>query len=241
MGIQDLDLDDITEEMELDLDLDFDLNMNGQDKDKGEKLARVKRHKPPRTVKYKYAIDLVNDIGDIQEGEAVYCMVSGNFIAGDIFEAYLNKHDMIAEEMIISTLSYSKDNIDSLRNIQLKNRVKNMALIVSDYFFSHERSNGIKYTIEELAKDDEKFTLAVAGLHTKVALIKTECGKHLIFHGSANLRSSRCMEQIIVENNENLYYFNRAWMVDIIEKYTATHKSLRGDKLWQMVAVDQKA
>ena len=232
------DFDDISLDLELEMDDDFDLSLNKQDKKEKTKLARVKRHKPPRTVKYEKALDLINDIGDIEEDEAVFAIVSGNFIAGDVIEACLNKNDMFAEEIIISTLSYSQENIDSLKNIWLQDRVDKMALIVSDYFFSHERANGIQYTIDELGEYD--FTLAVAGLHTKIALVKTKCGKHIVIHGSANLRSSRCVEQLIFENNELLYNFNRDWMLGLVDKYSATHKALRGGKLWQVVAVEAK-
>lgn len=228
---------------ELDLDLSvFDVEDNPQKQNKKipMEVARVRRHRPPKAVKYEYAREMVSDLGDIKEGDAIYSMVSGRFIAGDIYEAYLKDNNLVADEIIISTLSYSQENIDSLKNIQLQGRVKNLALIVSDYFFSHERNNGIKYAIDELT-DNDNFTLSVAGLHTKITLIKTECGKHLVFHGSANLRSSDCIEQIVVENSEQLYYFNRDWMTAIINEYTVKHNKLRGKKLWQVVAQEQKA
>jgi hypothetical protein len=75
--------------------------------------------KPPKTkdipykkLKYQKAVDLVNDI-DFKSLDRVFCLVSGNFIFGDFIEAFIVQNNILVEEMIISTLSYSQDNIDS--------------------------------------------------------------------------------------------------------------------------------
>ena len=198
-------------------------------------FARVKRHKLPKCAKYKYAQDLVKQIGDIQPGEHINAIVSGNFIAGDFIEAYLIDNKMIAEEIMIATLSMSRENVDSLKNVQNHALKGPMGLIISDFFFSHERKKGIVDIIEQLSQD-APFALAVAGIHTKITLIKTTCGKHIVIGGSANLRSSMNIEQIVIDNCPIIYSFHRAWMADILNTYQATHQMLRREKLWQQVA-----
>lgn len=217
----------------IDFDIDDVFQAQGSAKIKTT-LAKVKRYPQPKTVKYQYAVDLAKDVGVLNEGECTYAIVSGNFISGDFLEAYLFENDLIVDEIIITTLSMSRENVDSLKNIMDFRLNGKMGLIVSDYFFAHERSQGIKDIVEQLGGDG--FTLAVAGLHTKITLIKTQCGKHIVISGSSNLRSSLNIEQITIDCNRDLYYFNREWMAVILNSYQATHKMLRRNELWQQVA-----
>lgn len=198
-------------------------------------FARIKRHYPPRCVKYERAQELVKAIGQIQEGEHINAIVSGNFIAGDLIEAYLFENDLITEEILITTLSLSRENVDSLKNIQDYRLAGRMGLIVSDFFFAHERRTGIEDLITQLATVPGRFTLAVAGVHTKITLIKTQCGQHLVIGGSANLRSSLNIEQITLDNCQIQYAFHREWMATILNDYQATHHLLRRNELWQAV------
>jgi hypothetical protein len=192
-------------------DFDFDADMFLDDDESPKKqvstpFARVKRYKRPRTVKYEYAAQMAKEVGKLDEDEHIFSLISGNFIAGDFIEAWLVENDFVADELIIATLSVSKDNIDSLRLLQDSGRVNKMGMIISDYFFSHERKNGIQYIIDELSSGN--FYMAAAGIHTKITLIKTTCGQHIVIGGSANLRSSRNVEQLTIDNSKVLYDFN---------------------------------
>lgn len=221
----------------LDFDgLDLDMFLDGDDQ-APTPFARVKRNFPPRCVKYEYAQSLAKDIGPLEEGEHINAIVSGNFIAGDFIEAYLFENDLMADEILIATLSMSRENVDSLKNILDYRLIGRMGLIVSDFFFAHERKSGIEDIITHLGSG--AFTLAVAGVHTKIALIKTTCGQHLVIGGSANLRSSMNVEQITLDNCPILYAFHREWMATILNNYQATHKMLRREPLWQMVQAEK--
>jgi hypothetical protein len=196
------------------------------------RFARVKQYRAPKTVKYDFALEAARDIGLLEEGDRVEMIVSGNFIAGDFIEAYLEAHNLVVDEILLATLSLSAENVDSLVNV--KQRLTGlMGLIVSDYFFAYERKQGIEDIIKNLAGDD--FVLAVAGVHTKITLIRTECGRHLVLGGSANLRSSINIEQISMDNNCQLYAFHREWMAKILNNYHVHHKMLRRDNLWRLL------
>lgn len=198
-------------------------------------FAKITRYQRPKCLKYEAAQQMARDIGKIKEGEHVNAIVSGNFIAGDFIEAYLSENDLKAQEIIISTLSMSSQNVDSLVNVQNFNlsETGRIGLIISDYFFAHERRDGIEDIIKHLSPGD--FTLAVAGIHTKITLIKTTCDQHLIIGGSANLRSSMNIEQITLDNCPTIYGFHRQWMAEILNTYQATHKLLRREQLWPLV------
>lgn len=237
MDLQQLDFD--VELMEFDQPVEiagFDLDWAGPSSAIDTDMTIIKRYPRPRTVKYEYSADMVKKMPDMQEGEALYAIVSGNFIFGDFIESYLVENNFMAEELHIATLSLSQDNVDSLRNIRQGGYVQDMSLIVSDYWYAHERrkKGGVPYIMEKLGAEG-RFSFAAAGLHTKVTLIKTTCGRYMVLHGSANLRSSRNVEQFCVENNRELYLFNRLWMGKIMDNFKINKKTSRGGQLWQTV------
>jgi ABC-type Fe3+-citrate transport system substrate-binding protein len=144
--------------------------------------------------------------------------------------------------MTISTLSLSENNIDSLGNLFYGDYLQKLNIIVSTYFFSHERSNLIPYMYRELDKDN-RFQLAVARVHTKIYLLRTECGRKIVVHGSANLRTSGNVEQIVFECSEDLYNFNYDWLYKLMDKSKTINKSVEAGELWRIVeaAVENQA
>ena len=193
--------------------------------------------KPPKTkpapVMYEYAKQLALDL-PISKDCNYFAIVSGNFILGDLFEALAIEQQFQYTRLDISTLSLSEDNIDSLKNLLMFNYCQNLNLIVSDYFYSHERNNLIRYIYQELDIDN-RFQLAVAGTHTKITSFTTHNGLKVVIHGSGNLRSSRSVEQISITESEILYNFVTEFNNSILEKYATIRKGIRASKLWEVV------
>lgn len=188
---------------------------------------------PERLLKYQKAELLAKDVIP-EKGMRFFVMLDGGFIAGDFIEAFLVEHNLHVKTLTVSTLSMSQNNVDSLNNLLDGNYVDELNLIVSDYFFSHERQGLIPYMYEVLDKGD-KFQLAVAGTHCKLTMIETHCGLKITMHGSANLRSSGNIEHICIEENEALFDFNQEIQSAIIDKYKTIQKSVRHEALWQAV------
>lgn len=200
-----------------------------------------------RYLKYSNAEKLAKDIL-IDKNCRHFVVIDGTFIFGDFIEALIVENNYLVKRMVISTLSMSQNNVDSLRNLLDGDYVQQLDLIVSDYFYSHEKSDLLPYIYEQLDIDN-KFQLAAAGTHCKLCIFETECGKFICIHGSANLRSSSNIEQFVVEENETLYNFNLEFQEAILEKYKTINKnsksvyqnkSLRNKQLWQVVQVDTK-
>lgn len=189
---------------------------------------------PQRLVRYEHAQDAADNI-ELAEGSRSHAIISGNFEAGDFIEALLMRKNIRATHMSISTLSMSENNVDSLVNLIEGGYLDRLDLIVSDYFFAHERRGLVPYILEELDRAD-RFQFAVAGTHTKICAFETFGGHKVVIHGSANLRSSGCIEQITVEENQELYDFYREYHDRIIEEYSIINKSIRRNALWQVVA-----
>ena len=190
-----------------------------------------------KSIKYRNASKLSKDIS-LSQNERYYCIIDGTFIFGDFIEAFIVDRDLRVKELTISTLSLSQENIDSLANLLNGGYLDKLNLIVSDYFYSHERNNLIKYAYETLDINN-KFQLAVCRSHTKITLFETHCDKKVVIYGSANLRSSDNIEQFSIEHNNELYDFNYTFHKNILDNFKTINKSLRGKKLWQKVEQNQ--
>lgn len=191
-----------------------------------------------RYLKYQNAEKLANDI-EVSKGIRTFAVIDGTFYFGDFIEALIVKNNWLVKKMVISTLSMNQNNVDSLENLIVGNYIESLDLIVSDFFFAHERNSLIPYIYEKLDIDN-RFQLAVAGTHCKLCIFETDCGKFVVIHGSANLRTSSNIEQIMIEENEALYRFNLDFQTNIINKYSTIKKSIRGKQLWQVVAQGSK-
>ena len=222
---------------DLDFDFDFDFDF-GEENNQRIFTPREYSYISDRGVKYRHAEKMAKEIGLIKKGERRFCIIDGSFIFGDFIEAWIVENRIKVKELTISTLSMSDENIDSLANLIHCDDVEELNLIVSDYFYSHERHNLIPYIYQELDIKNN-FQLAVAGVHTKICLISDRNGNFWTIHGSANLRTSKNIEQFVIENDEDLFKFNHEWHHNIIEKYKTINKSIRYKKLWQTIKETQ--
>lgn len=223
----------------LNFDLNFDFEIGNIDVDK--RIHKPKKIKSIREshINYDNAIDAAKKV-KIGKGDRYFQFIPGNFIFGDFIEAFCEVNDLFIKEMIISTLSLSNENVDSLKNLLENKFVNKLNLIVSDYFYGHERHQLIPYIYQELDIDN-RFQLAVAREHTKICIFETYDGMKFVFHGSANLRSSDNIEQLDLEENENLYDYIYEFHKKIIKEYKTINKKVGGKKIWQQLQADQDA
>lgn len=184
-------------------------------------------------IKYENAAKLARQL-TLNKNERANVVVPGSFIFGDFIEAYIVEHNAKIKRMIITTLSLSQENIDSLANLIKGGFVDEMSLIISHYFYANERNVLVPYIYQELDIDN-KFQLAVAGTHTKTCIFETLGGRFIVMHGSANLRSSQNLEQFTIEENEELYRFYEDFQDKIIDKYKTINKAVRVKALWNLI------
>jgi hypothetical protein len=166
--------------------------------------------------------------------ERIDCVVGGNFIFGDYIEAYLTQYNVLAKEMLITTLSLSQENVDSLHALITHGYIAQLDLCVSSYFYSHERSRLIPY-IYKMLDIDNRFQLTVCSAHTKICQFTSEGGRKIVMHGSANLRSSLNIEAFTIEENPRLYNFYRDVFQPVIERYQTINKSIRVAPMWRII------
>jgi hypothetical protein len=219
------------------LNLKFDLSFNNSFlKQYGNRYINPKPHKeiPESKLYFEHALKLAKAI-TIEKNQRAHFILSGNFIFGDFIEAFFVEKNIKTKKLIISTLSMSQNNIDSLGNLFAGNYIESLDLVISDYFFAHERGDLIPYMLEELDKDN-RFQMSVAGSHTKICIFESVVyGLKYVLHGSSNLRSSGCLEQLTIEENPELYDFYKDFHDKIITEYSIINKSIRREKLWGVV------
>ena len=186
---------------------------------------------PTACVRYDNADALAREI-DFKAGMRYDMFVSGSFIFGDFIEAFLRHNNCKAVRMTIGTLSMSKENVDSLYLLMDKGFIDDLRLMVSDYFFGHERRDIVPYIYKKLDIDN-RFQMGVTRIHTKTAHFLTLGGKKIVIHASANLRSSGNVEQMTIEENPELYDFYEETYNILFEHFQTINHAVTSRSSWE--------
>lgn len=183
-------------------------------------------------VMYDNAAKLARELRIGEAYQRAHCIVSGDFIFGDFIEAYLVENRARVPDMTIATLSLNQNNVDSLYHLMRVGHIERLNLVVSAYFYGNERHALIPYIYQHLDQWQNRFQLAVAGIHTKTVHFRTAGGKCFVIQGSANLRSSGNIEQFTIEENQELFEFYNDAYNSIIERYKTINHEVRHKELW---------
>lgn len=197
-----------------------------------------------KTADFDVALDFCEAV-ELKPGARAFAFVSGDFVFGDILEGFATLGTRI-ESVTIQTLSISAENVDSLVNLtMLCPDIRRIRMVLSTYFWAHEHHPGgiIPYCYAELEPRVPEFDVAFAMIHTKVASFETEDGVKVVIDGSANLRSSKSIEQVRVECDEGLYGFVEDFSDRLFSAYSVINSgrsrpdNTRGGqrKLWEMI------
>lgn len=214
--------------VDLDFDAaDFDI-VDEKIKPKPEKQRDVRIMKPrldAGALTWKVAFENAEAFArqiDLTPGARTFAWVSGSFIFGDIIEALITARKVGIKRLYICSLSISQENIDSLKNVMLLmgDELERLVLVFSGYQYSHEKYNLVPYMYQELDDPRNRVDIAFGRWHAKLITIETVHGHTITVHGSANLRSSNSIEQIMVEvDNRELHKFNADIMEDVVSRF----------------------
>ena len=240
------DFDFLTDSLDLDFDFDLDDFDVLSDADPIMEPHEQRILKPrvdknlldTRKVAFDNARSFVRQL-DLSEGARTYAWLDGSFIFGEIPEA-LGETGRCVEHAWITSLGLSEENVDSLKNCYEFFGLKTLSLLLSGYFYSHEKFNILSYMyenldIELLGEDGEwhpAFQVGFFNMHAKIMCLQLSDGTKLTIHGSSNLRSSNSIEQITAETDPELF----DWNVNVIREfmsryYTINHTFGEGKKL----------
>lgn len=241
---------DLNLDLGLDFDPeDFDLVEDKPGKPRGRRQRDVRILKPrldKSRLSVKAAFENAEAFArqiDLTPGARTFAWISGTFVFGDIVEALITARKVGIRRLYVASLSFSQENIDSLRNVQLLmgDELERLVLVLSGYQYSHEKYNLVPYMYQEL--DNGRFDAAFGDWHCKIITMETVHGHTITIHGSANLRSSSCIEQIMVEvDDRELHEYNAGIMDHIVARFGTINqgapqgalKTIRGREAWEV-------
>lgn len=205
------------EDLDFDLD-DFDLEEIEPDTKTRILQPRIDTSILTQTVHFNHAEELADRI-DLSGKTRTYAWVSGSFIFGDILEALWRRRNIDIKSLSMVSLSISEENIDSWAGLLHQGNLEKLNLVCSAYFYSHYKFDMVPYLYQQIG-NDPRVQIAFGAYHMKVITLETHHGNTLTIHGSANMRSSMNVEQIMVEpNNRELHDFNARLIDEICDKY----------------------
>lgn len=229
----DLDLDLDTDAPEFEGDM-VDTNLFDYDRTDNNTDCRYMRPRPTRVpnvcVRYDNADAFAKSL-KIDKGTRIDAFISGSFIFGDFIEAFLKRNNCKATQMTIATLSMSEENVDSLYLLMKRGYLDNLRLMISDFYFAHERHTMIPYIYRKL-DIEERFQLGVCRIHTKTCHFTTLGGKKIVIHGSANLRANGCVEQMTIEEDPKLYDFYEDTYNLLFGRYSTINHKVTSRASW---------
>lgn len=178
---------------------------------------------PAKTSKvlYRNAQKIINDIDFKPKNQHYFCFLAGEFVYGDFIEALFEKTQFKTDELIISTLSLSSVNIQSLKNLLEGGYVKKLTLVLSAYFFANERNKLIK-NLSVLPNT----RIFIAYVHVKMVMFKSDEGHNYVLSGSSNLRSSQNIEQLDIIDSKEMFDYS----ANFIKNAVQYHKKRVGKK-----------
>ena len=145
--------------------------------------------------------------------ETIHMVVSAAFRTVDLLPAWLAFKAHAIEQLFVATLSYSRDNLDTILELHDRGQVKDFALVLSVYFRANE-PDLFAYSKEQLHKRGCR--LVACQNHCKVIAAQFADGTAYVAEGSANLRSHSTTENIALTNDAALFAFHKAWMEQLL-------------------------
>lgn len=183
---------------------------------------------------YRNAAKLAKEL-KVERGQRYHAIVSGDFVFGDFIAAYIWEHKVKVRKMLISTLSVNQKNVEALARLMDKGYIEQLDMLLSIYFYGNEKYQLIPFIRRKLDKDN-RFQLAIAGIHTKIVQFETEDGEKIVVSGSANLRSSGNVEQFSIEECPVLYDFYDDCFTKVMERFATINKDIRHNQLWDVIS-----
>lgn len=148
-----------------------------------------------------------------RDGESMHIVSRGLWPAFDLIPVAMRlAAPATIDSLHIATLSLSRENVDQMLFLMDAGAIRFVCMIVSCYFRSTEQ--GI---VDRIAREFEarKQRFAVRRCHAKIIGMEFTDGCCITSESSANLRSSRNIEQFTVTHSRPLLEFHRGWMNEV--------------------------
>lgn len=146
-----------------------------------------------------------------EPGERTHCLLRGDFVLCDVIPQIIAARGR-CQHLRIATLGLSVANADTLACLVERGQVGKLTLLVSLYFSQVDKLSVFRAVANRLKNAAH---LAVTRNHAKVICIPTARGDSFVLEGSANLRSSDNVEQMLITNDSETHAFHAAWIDEL--------------------------
>lgn len=177
-------------------------------KEEISKFIKINHEIKDSMVCFNNAEKLAKEI-NFKKNDCIFINLEGNFVFGDFICTFIMENNMEVKEMSIRTLSAPVVWFEMLESLIEKEWVEKINLHLSGYFLRTEKAKHTKSIgiLEEIQKRQKgKFIVSSVNTHQKITLLKTK-DMNIVFHGSANMKGSQNYEQLMIEDNKQLYDF----------------------------------
>lgn len=149
--------------------------------------------------------------------ERLHCVLRGDFVLCELIPLII-AHRGACPHLRVATLGLSAANAEQLANLFTAGLIGELTIVASHYFQQVDKTTTYRQICAILAG---KARLVITRSHAKVILLPTAGGDHYIIEGSANLRSSDNLEQMLILNDQETHDFHAEWMDDLARDHAA--------------------
>ncbi len=146
-----------------------------------------------------------------EPNDRCHILLRGDFVLCDLIPLLVAKGGGVSQ-MHIATLGLSLANADTLAALVESGSVDSLTLVVSHYFQQVDKAT-VFLAVENRLKGRAR--MIVTRCHAKVICMATRSGRNYVIEGSANLRSSDNIEQILITDDAETRAFHVGWIEDL--------------------------
>jgi hypothetical protein len=155
-------------------------------------------------------------ISDIEAGAQYRFVTTKGFNAMTVVVALSQRYDIRRVTMAVYRMNMWS--VDKIKDIAGSGVTVN--LLLSSFFRENKKYEEWCRQIEAYSNSTDLLRVGFAMSHAKICLIKTDCGRHIVFEGSGNLSDNARVEQYMLEDCKEAFDFHEGWILDIIDGKT---------------------
>lgn len=178
----------------------------------GEVRAKAFRALRRRNARLKAAADVLPRLPD--EGESLHALLTGFVDLALVLVALVRSRPAPCLHLRSATLTFSRRNAEELARLLEDGACRRVTVLASDFM---AKSNVSLFEGARAMLAARGGLVASARSHAKVTTLEFADGVKLSLEGSANLRTSRNLEQITLARDAGLHDWHAAW----IDEYSA--------------------
>jgi hypothetical protein len=143
--------------------------------------------------------------------DRTHCILRGDFVLCDLIPTIIEDRGR-CPHLRVATLGLSLANADALACLVERGRIGALTVVVSHYFAQVDKATVFLAVQRRLA---DRGKLVVTRSHAKVICLPTDAGDSFVIEGSANLRSSDNLEQMLILNDAQTLAFHERWISEL--------------------------